>query len=51
MELSHDALDQGDSNAVVLQDAIPVFGVACVERLPPRLPAVHEMIGCQHVAE
>ena len=51
MELGHDALDQGDGNAVVIENLPLGFGVLRAERLAPGLPPVHEMIGREGVKE
>ena len=51
VKLKHDALDQGDSRAVVLKDARLGFGVLRAQRLLASLPAGHEMIGRQNVEE
>ena len=51
VELKHDALDQGDSCAVVLEDARLDLGILLSQRVLSRLPASHEMIGRQDVEE
>ena len=51
VELKHDALDQGDSRAVVLKDARLGLGILLSQRVLSRLPPGHEMIGRENVKE
>ena len=51
VELQHDALDQGNGRAVVLEDAPLVLGVLLSQRVLASLPPGHEMIGCEDVEE
>ena len=51
MELSHDALDEGNGYAVVIKNPFLGFGVPLTKCLASSLPPVHEMIGREHISK
>ena len=50
-ELRHDALNEGDGHSVILKNPLLGLSVGRAQRLEPRIPPVHEMIGAEHIPE